>query len=276
MIVDFCAYIGEWPTYALPHATTDGLLHVMDRAGIDAACVSLTGGMFRFDTQNANEQLAQLLEGERDRLWPVGMLDPTLPTWRKDLQQGIEQWHFAGFRLHPNYGGYSLDDAAVIECAHALAEAQLPLFIALHVDEERFQHPAMRVPPVSLAEIEALIKAAPQTTVVLNNLRVDSAQTLLQSGVPLENLYLDINAMDVPFDGLHTLVTNFGSDRLLFGSQIPFLYPEAARMVLAYANLSATAVQAILEKNWQGSSVLAQLGERQVVHTQGTKGASLP
>jgi uncharacterized protein len=276
MIVDFCAYIGEWPTYSLPHATVEGLLHVMDRARIDAACVSLTGGMFRFDTQNANEQLAQMVEGERDRLWPVGVLDPTLPTWRRDFQEGIEQWHFAGFRLHPNYGGYSLNDPAVIECVHALADANLPLFIASYVDEERFQHPAMRVPPVPLAEIETLIKAAPQATIVLNNLRVDSAQTLLQSGVPLENLYLDINAMDVPFDGLHTLVTNYGSDRLLFGSQIPFLYPEAARMVLAYANLPDATVQAILADNWQGSPVLAQPGQTQVGHTRGIKGASLP
>lgn len=263
MIVDFCATIGDWPTYALPHATPGGVLHLMDRAGIDAAFVSLTGAMLRFDTQVANQQLASMVEGQRARLWPVGTLDPTLPIWRADLDRAIHEWHFAGIRLHPNYGDYALTDPSVIACAHALADVNLPLFIALHVDEERFQHPALRVPPVAIAQIEALIAASPQTTIVLNNFKAEQAQSLLQSNLLLDNVYFDINAMDMPFDGLTTLVKTCGASRLLFGSQMPFLYPEAAQLVLAYANLTATDVAAIQSTNWQQSTVLSKIAHAQ-------------
>jgi hypothetical protein len=34
--------------------------------------------MFRFDTREANAQLAHAVEGHRDRLLPVGTLDPTV------------------------------------------------------------------------------------------------------------------------------------------------------------------------------------------------------
>ena len=88
MIVDFCAYLGDWPAYELPHRTAGGLLSLMDRCGIGAAFVSLAGGMFRFDTREANEQLARAVEDHRDRLWPVGTLDPTVPVWRRTWMTG--------------------------------------------------------------------------------------------------------------------------------------------------------------------------------------------
>ena len=47
MIVDWCAYVGEWPTYELRYRDAAGLLNLMDCCGVDAACVSLAGGMFQ-------------------------------------------------------------------------------------------------------------------------------------------------------------------------------------------------------------------------------------
>ena len=107
MIVDYCAYLGDWPTYELPHRTAGGLLSLMDRCGIGAAFVSLAGGMFRFDTREANAQLARAVEGHRDRLLPVGTLDPTVPVWREDVDDGLNRLGLAGFRLHPTYHGYA-------------------------------------------------------------------------------------------------------------------------------------------------------------------------
>ncbi len=257
MIVDFCAYLGDWPTYELPYRTADGLLALMDRCGIGAACVSLAGGMFRLDAREANQRLAREVEGHRDRLWPIGILDPTVPTWREDLHDGLGALGLAGFRLHPTYHGYALDLPQVLELAGSLADAGRPLFVALHVDEERFQHPAVRVANVPLDAIARFIRLMPPVTLVLNNLKVEHALPLLSSGLSLDRVYLDVNAMDMPFDGLRSLVQAHGAGRLVFGSQMPFLYPEAALMVVAHAGLSAADVDAILETNWHSDPVLA-------------------
>lgn len=261
MIVDFCAYLGDWPTYELPYRTADGLLALMDRCGIGAACVSLAGGMFRLDAREANQRLAREVEGHRDRLWPVGTLDPTVPTWREDLHDGLGALGLAGFRLHPTYQGYALDLPQVLELADILADAGRPLFVALHVDEERFQHPAMRVANVPLDAITRFIRLMPPVTLVLNNLKVEHALPLLAANLPLDRVYLDTNAMDMPFDGLRALVQAHGAGRLVFGSQMPFLYPEAALMVTGHAGLSDNDVDDILERNWQASPVLAAMGQ---------------
>ena len=88
-----------------------------------------------------------------------------------------------------------------------LAGAGRPLFVALQVDEVRFQHPAMRAPEVPVEDMVRLIRQAPSTTLVLNNLKVEHALPLMESGVDLSRVYLDTNAMDMPFDGLRSLVT---------------------------------------------------------------------
>jgi uncharacterized protein len=264
MIVDFCAYLGDWPTYQLPYRTADGLISLMDRCGIDAACVSLAGGMFRFDAREANEELTGAIAAHRDRLWPIGTLDPTIPTWEEDLDDGLDRLGLAGFRLHPTYHGYALGAPDVVRLATELAGARRPLFVALQVDEERYQHPAIRVPNVPIAEIAELIRQAPHTTLVLNNLKVEHALSLLGTGldqnrVSQNRVFMDVNAMDMPFDALRSLVEAQGAGRLVFGSQMPFLYPEAALMLVAHAGLSIEEREAILERNWQLNPVLARM-----------------
>jgi predicted TIM-barrel fold metal-dependent hydrolase len=262
MIVDGCAYLGDWPTYELRYRDAAGLLRLMDRTGIDAACVSLAGGMFFYDARQANERLVREIEDRRDRLWPVGTLDLTVPTWREDLEDGLGRLGLAGYRLHPAYHGYAPDAPEAVALAEQLALAGRPLFLALYVDEERFQHAAIRVPEVTVAQITSLIERAPQTTIVLNGLRTAQARQLFEAKIDLGRVYLDVNAMDQDFEGLLSLVRDHGIERLIFGSQIPFLYPEAARMVVEYSGLSEREIEAILEGNWRASPVLAGMSGR--------------
>jgi predicted TIM-barrel fold metal-dependent hydrolase len=260
MIIDFCTYVGSWPTYHLPQRTPRELVERMDRCGIGSACVSLAGAMLRFNTDGANSELAASLRPFRSRLWPIGSLDLTMPTWRSDIRVGLERYRLHGFRLHPTYHGYALDSDTAIECAQFLAELRTPLFIALYVDEERFQHAALRVSEVPLAELANLVRRAPKATYVLNGLKVEHAVSLHETGVMTSEIFMDIGAMDMPFDGLHTYTERFGAGRLVFGSQMPFLYPEAALMVLAHAGLTCADRAAIAELNVKSSPVLSRIG----------------
>ena len=272
MIVDFCAYLGNWPLYPLPIRDAAGLVGAMDRCGIDAAFVSLVDGAFSLNPRDANERLKSLVAGHTGRLLPVGTVDPTSPCWREDVMDGVEGTGLAGFRIHPTYQGYALDNTSapsewrlpksdgVLALAHTLAMVHRPLFIAAFIDEERFQHPAFRVPPVPLNQIAGLIRRAPKTTFVLNNLTVEQATALLDMpGISLSNVFMDVNAMDKPFNGLVQLIQHHGSDRLVYGSQVPFLYPEATLALLQEA--TDAGAEAILEQNWRTSETLRKLVE---------------
>ena len=52
-----------------------------------------------------------------------------------------------------------------------------------------------------------------------------------------------------PFDGLGSLVEQTGSARLLFGTRIPILYAEAAKLVIEQSEISGEDREKILEEN---------------------------
>ena len=262
MIVDFCAYLGNWPPYQLPVGNATGLIRVMDRCGIGASFVSLVDGAFLLNPQEANGRIADLVAGHQDRLLPVGTVDVGSPCWRADVADGIDRLNLAGFRLHPMVQGYALDGESTLALAQVLAEHQRPLFVASFIDEERFHHPAIHVPPVPLAHILGLVRHAPQTTIVLNNLTVEEAVMLLEEpGLSLDNVFLDVNAMDKPFNGLAQLIEHHGSERLVYGSQVPFLYPEATLALVGESSIPEGEGTAILEQNWRTNQTLHSLVE---------------
>jgi predicted TIM-barrel fold metal-dependent hydrolase len=260
VIVDFCAYLGHWPLYQLPISNATGLLQVMDRCGISAAWVSLVDGPFLLNPQEANERLSDLVAQHLDRLYPVGTINVNLSGWCDDVLDGIQRLKLAGFRLYPTYHDYALDSEEVIALATMLTEYQRPLFVAAFIDEERFQHPAIRVPPISLASMANLVHHVPQTTLVLNNLKVEEAMTLLERpDLLLDNVFLDVNAMDMPFNGLAQLIECHGSDHLVYGSQIPFLYPEATLALVQESGVPQSATDAILGQNWRTNDTFRRL-----------------
>jgi predicted TIM-barrel fold metal-dependent hydrolase len=263
MIVDFHAYLGNWSPYRLAVNDAAGLIRLMDRNGIGMAFVSNAEGAFAFNPVEANERLACWVADYRARLLPVGTVNPGLRNWHADAQESIARWNLAGVRLHPSYHGYALDADQVTALADWLAERHLPLFLATFIDEERFQHPAMRAAAVPVASIIELIRRAPRTTVVLNNLFPEEVEMILQAtGLSLENVAIDVTALDKPFDGLQNIINRFGSARLVYGSQMPFLYPEASLALVRANGFAENDVNAVLENNWRNLPTLVRLIER--------------
>jgi uncharacterized protein len=259
MIVDFHTYVGDWPPYRLPYGDPPGLLRLLDRCAIEVAFVSGLDGLFAYNPGEANAHLAEILAPYRERLRPVGTLNPALPTWRADLADGCGRLRLAGLRLHPAYHGYRLDSPEAAAVSEAVGAAGLPLFVSAFVDEERFQHPALRIPAVPLAQMRALAEAAPATTLVINNLSPDDAAAWLAAGLGGSDVWFDIANMDKEGDGLVRLAARYGTERLLFGSQAPFLYPEAAIALALFGGLEEAQGEAVLSGWWRRSTVLSRV-----------------
>ncbi|MHB0858438.1 MAG: amidohydrolase family protein [Anaerolineae bacterium] len=262
VIVDFHAYLGDWPTYTLRNHDATGLLRLMDRCGIGAACVSLAGGMLHHDAREANERLCREIGPHGGRLWPIGTLNPCAATGQDDLVDGLERLGIHGFRLHPSYHGYRLREPVALELTGTLAGRRCPLFIARMVDEPRFQHPALRAPEVPLDDLAALAAASLAIPLVINGLKTADALTLVETGMALDNVYLDVSAMDQGLHALRSLAARCGAGRLVFGSQMPFLLPEAALMVVANSGLGQDEIEMILERNAQATPFLQPLDRR--------------
>lgn len=249
MIVDLHAYVGAWAFRHLPEGEPDALLRRLDRAGIDRALVAPLEAVLYKDPQQANRLLATRLRGRGDRLDPLVTLNPRLAGWEADWQWCREELAPSGLRLHPNYHGYRLADAESSRLVDAATAAECPVFVTVRVEDERVQHPLARVPAVPVSELAAVAQRHLATRFVFCGLRFAEVVSLVNQAPLANNFAVEISHLQHPLDALELLQKHLPAERILLGTGLPFLAPEAAVYKVVAARLTDPEKQAILGGN---------------------------
>jgi len=245
------AYLGHWPFRRLRHNDADGLLGLMDRAGIDKACVASASAIFYKNSHAGNEELADQVAGHEDRLIPFAVLNPAYVDWAHDLDVCVDQFGARGLRLYPHYHNYTLSDSCCSELIAAATERDLVVSLPIRQIDQRQRHWLLEIPDVPLSDLEALVERHPDAKFVFVNGLGFPGSRLGQpdSGLPA-NYALGISRMRATMtDEVGTLVKNIGADRVVLGTGMPFKYPEAALLKVEVLDASEETKQAILGGN---------------------------
>jgi len=251
MIIDMNAYLGHWPFRRLRHNTADELVGLMDEKGIDRACVSSASAVFYKNSQAGNEELADEIEPHRDRLIPFAVINPTYAGWQHDLEVCVADFGARGLRLYPNYHNYSLSDACCRELVNLATERDLIVSIPIRQIDQRQRHWLIEIPDVALADIAALVKAHPEAKFVLVNGSgfARSALGEADNGLP-ENYFIGISRLSAVMAAeIRVLMDNLGPDRLVFGTGMPFKYPDPALVKLEVLDATEEEKDAIRSGN---------------------------
>ena len=102
--------------------------------------------------------------------------------------------------------------------------------IPIRVEDSRQRHWLVDVPDVPLADIAALVKAFPRTQFILVNGAGFAGSPLGEedSGLP-SNYVIEISRLTALLGNeIGQLIANLGADRLVFGTGMPFNYPDPA------------------------------------------------
>jgi len=249
---DVNAYLGPFAFRPLRHNTAEGLLRLMDRKGIERAAVSSAASITYRNAHAGNEELARQIRPHRDRLVLFGVLNPAYAGWREDLRRLAERHGARGLRLYPRWHHYRLTDAACLELAHEATALGLVISIPIRVEDRRQQSWLVDVADVDHNEIAELVRAVPKGRFLLVNGSGYAGSVLgrRDNGLPA-NYSVDICLLTVELGNeLGRLLDVLGEDRLLFGTGMPFHYPDAALMKLELLEAS----EAVKEKIRRGNA----------------------
>jgi uncharacterized protein len=248
-MIDVNVTLSRWPFRRLVGDEPADLVTRLRKRNVTGAWAGIFDGIFHKDISSANARLAE--ECARygpGFLIPFGSINPKLPDWQEDLRRCQEQHKMPGIRLHPNYHGYDLKDPAFAELLHLAAGRRLIVELALSMEDERTQHPLMRVPSVDIAPLAGLLANEPAARIVVLN--ADHRHSLEQSQklVSVGGVYFDISMVE-GVGGAARLARKVSIERVLFGSNYPLYYFESALLKVKEAGFTDAEKQAVLEGN---------------------------
>ena len=153
-----------------------------------------------------------------------------------------------GIRLHPNYHGYDLEDPLFAELLSMAARRGLIVQLALKMEDERMQHPLMRVPSVAPAPLPELVKSTEGLRLMILHWKGMLTGQLFRRLAAAGQVYFEISMLD-SLGTLDQLAEDVSIERVLFGSNYPLFYFESAVLKVREASLAEPQRQAIFEGN---------------------------
>jgi predicted TIM-barrel fold metal-dependent hydrolase len=209
----------------------------MDARKIDKAVVSSAGAITYRNAQSGNEEVDIEVKAHRDRLIPFAVINPAYAGWEDDLKTCHERFGMRGFRLYPGWHNYRLSDPRCLDLVRAAAVRGLVVSIPMRVEDRRERSWLVDVPDVPLDDVAALVRACPEARfLLLNGSWQDGfARSPLArqgSGLPA-NYRIEISRLTAFLDDeIGALVKSLGAGRLVFGTGMPFNYPDPALLKL--------------------------------------------
>jgi predicted TIM-barrel fold metal-dependent hydrolase len=234
MIVDVNAYLGHFAFRRLRHNTAGELLALMDAKKIDKAVVSSAGAITYRNAQAGNEELAEEVKGHRNRLIPFAVINPFYAGWQDDLKICHEDFGMTGVRLYPKWHNYPLAGPCCRELICAATDRSMVISLPIRVEDNRERSWLLNVPDIPLEEIVELVKAHPKARFFLLNGLGYTGSPLgrKDNGLPA-NYAIELSRLSaVLANEIGQLITNLGAERILFGTGMPFNYPDPALVKL--------------------------------------------
>jgi predicted TIM-barrel fold metal-dependent hydrolase len=250
-MIDTNVNLFRWPFRSLAGDEPAELVANLRKKGVTQAWAGSFEGLLHRDVAGVNARLADACRRYGPNfLVPFGTVNPKQPDWQEELRRCAEVHKMPGIRLHPNYHGYTLDDPVVTELFALTESHKLLVEIALAMEDDRAQHPLMRIPPVDPAPLLDLAKRLPNLRLVLINggsqgiLQTEHIPELAKTG----SIYFDIARLD-GIGCVARLVEQTSPSRVVFGSHYPFFYFESSFLKVREAGLPDDQAKAVFEGN---------------------------
>jgi predicted TIM-barrel fold metal-dependent hydrolase len=246
-MIDVNVNLSRWPFRRLAGDEPSSLVAELRKRNVTQAWAGSFDGIFHKDIAGVNARLADdCRRYGAGMLLPFGSVNPALPDWQEDLRRCHEEHKMLGIRFHPNYHGYDLGNPVFLAALQSATVRRLLVQLVVSVEDERTQHPLMRVHPVDLSPLADLLERAPGTRI--NILSFGPLRDQAWKLMSLPNVYFDISMVE-GVGGVARLAKSISAQRVLFGSHYPLFYFDSALLKVKESGFTEEERALVLEEN---------------------------
>ena len=241
LIIDCHGHLGPWFNFHIPRQDAASMVASMDRLGVRAIVASAHAGIGP-DSLLGNELMSAATRDFPGRIYGYVTVNPNYSA--EEMRRELERWGaepgFLGVKLHPDMHRVDVDDdryAPAWEYANARG---LP--VLTHTGEG---------PPCGPPQAVKLAERYPQTPILLGHSGLSPAgvEASIEAARQKETIFLDITGSMIHYGLLERMVREAGRERVLFGTDLPFLDPRPQFGRVLFAHLSDEEKRDVLGRN---------------------------
>ncbi|MEV0630882.1 amidohydrolase family protein [Nonomuraea wenchangensis] len=239
LIVDAHCHLGAFRNFHIPDHDIDGMIRAMDLLGVDVAVVAAHAGISA-DYRYGNDQVMEAATRHPGRVLGYCCVNPNYPAQvAAELERCFAHPAFRGIKLHPElHGDYPLDGPAYAPVWEFAAEHRVPVLSHSYFAGD------------ALAVFTTIADRYPQVPLLLGHAGLDYGLDRVVAAVAERpNIHLDLTG-PLSWEGVVEFLTReVGAERLVFGSDIPFMNAALQLGGLVYAQVDDAAKRLILGGN---------------------------
>lgn len=216
-VIDCHTHMGPWFNFSIPgDPWAEGMIKAMDCCGIQRA-VCAPHVAIGPDAPLGNDFVADAAGRFPDRFVAYCTVNPNYPEREmlEEMDRCVARGGFRGIKIHPSVHLYPADGPNYRPMWAFAQEHELPV-LAHTWESDRLCGPLM---------FSGIGKAYPRAQILLGHSGASPVgmDQSIKAAQDSPNLHLDLTASYLPYGMLEVMVASVGADRVLFGTDTPFL-----------------------------------------------------
>jgi predicted TIM-barrel fold metal-dependent hydrolase len=240
-IIDAHSHLGYWHNFNIPRRTAADMVHAMDRVGI-RCCVSAAHAGISADYRIGNSQVIEAMRAFPGRILGYCCINPNYPD--DEIRDELKRCFDAGMtaiKYHPSCHKYPID----ADCYRVAWE---------YADEHSLcvlTHTEPGAGTCGVAQAGKCAKLYPNAKVILGHsgFGYEGARRCIEIAADTPNAFFDVASSMVDLDLVEKLVDGVGADRVLFGTDLPFLDCRMQIGRMAFSRLDDQQLAQVLAGN---------------------------
>lgn len=239
-IIDIHQHIGPYFNFHVPCSNASEMVQEMDRLGIRQGWLS-SHAAIEGDALIGNAETAAALSAYPDRFVGYAVFDPHYPEESTtELKRLLAIPGFRCIKLHPSLAGYPLDGPNYDVVWHLAESWGCPVLT----------HAWTGDPTCGPTQVRRVLERYHDVHLIFGHaLYPPTFPEAAELAKSFDNIYLDITTSQHAYGFIEHAVTTVGAERILFGSDSPFISAAGAVGLVLYAEISDEDRSRILGRN---------------------------